>query len=184
MTELQNTQVQAAATTNQTTITDGMVVSFHYRLAEVLPDGSHTKWVEESHGRSPLLYLHGYHNVVVGLEKALNGKSPGDCIEITLKPEEAYGQRFPDAVQRVPMKHLQIQGKKKPAPGVMAVVQTNKGARNVIILKAGKFNADVDFNHPLAGRVLYYEIEVVSVRAATAEELAHGHSHGAGGHHY
>lgn len=167
-----------------TLITDGTVVSFHYRLAEVLPDGSRGEWKEESHGSEPLLYLHGYHNVVVGLEKALNGKRVGDAIEITLKPEEAYGQRQPNAVQRVPIKHLQIQGRKKPAAGVVAVVQTNKGARNVVILKTGKFNADVDFNHPLAGRTLYYEIQVVSVRPATSEELAHGHAHGAGGHHH
>lgn len=168
----------------ETLITDGAVVSFHYRLAEVLPDGSHSDWKEESHGGEPLLYLHGYHNVVVGLEKALNGKQVGDAIEITLKPEEAYGQRQPNAVQRVPIKHLQIQGKKKPNPGVVARVQTNQGARNVVILKAGKFNADVDFNHPLAGRTLYYEIQVESVRPATSEELAHGHAHGAGGHHH
>lgn len=167
-----------------TAVADNMVVSFHYRLAEVLPDGTHTDWMEASHGAQPLLYLHGFHNVVVGLEKAMAGKQVGDAITITLKPEEAYGARRPNAVQRVPLKHLQLQGKKKPGPGVVAVVQTNQGARNVVIVKAGKFNADVDFNHPLSGRTLHYEIQVVSVRAATADELAHGHAHGTGGHHH
>lgn len=165
-------------------ITNDSVVSFHYRLAEVLPDGTRTEWVEESHGRQPLLYLHGFHNVVVGLEKALAGKRVGDSIEITLKPEEAYGPRKPQGIQRIPIKHLHIQGNRKPKTGVIAVVETNSGRRNVLILKAGKFQADVDFNHPFAGRTLYYEIQVVSVRPATAEELAHGHAHGAGGHHH
>jgi len=167
-----------------TTITENKIVGFHYRLAEVQADGSHTEWAEDSHSGQPLLYLHGFHNVVVGVEKALNGKTIGDCINITLTPEEAYGPRLPDAVQRVPLKHLQMVGNRKPQIGRVAVVQTNKGARNVLLLKVGKFNADVDFNHPYAGRTLYYEIEVVSVRDATAEEIAHGHAHGAGGHHH
>ncbi len=85
------------------------MVSFHYKLAEVAPDGSHGDWMEESSGGEPLFYLHGFHNVVVGLERALEGKAVGKSIEITLKPEEAYGPRQPDAVQRVPIKHLQLQ---------------------------------------------------------------------------
>lgn len=165
-------------------IADNTVVSFHYRLCEEFPDGTRSEWAEDSHGGQPLLYLHGFHNVVVGLEKAMTGKTVGDKIAITLKPEEAYGQRQPNAVQRVPIKHLQFANNKKPRPGSLAAVQTNKGPRKVVVLKLGKFNADVDFNHPYAGRTLYYEIDVVSVRPATAEELAHGHAHGAGGHHH
>jgi FKBP-type peptidyl-prolyl cis-trans isomerase SlyD len=72
----------------------------------------------------------------------------------------------------------------KPVPGTVAAVKTDKGVRNVVVAKVGKFNADVDFNHPLAGRTLYYEIEVVSVREASAEEIAHRHVHGPGGHHH
>ena len=78
------------------TIVKNKVVSFHYRFAEVAEDGERGDWREESHGGNPLLYLHGYHNVVVGLEKALEGKKVGDSIEITLKPEDAYGFRRPD----------------------------------------------------------------------------------------
>ena len=161
------------------------VVSFHYKLAEVAPDGSHGDWMEESSGGEQLFYLHGFHNVVVGLERALEGKSVGDSIEITLKPEEAYGPRQPDAMQRVPIKHLQLQqGVTKLKPGTVAAVKTERGVRSVVVSKVGKFNADVDFNHPLAGRTLYYEVEVVAVRDASAEEIAHGHVHGPGGHHH
>lgn len=159
------------------------VVSFHYRLAEVNEEGERDGWREESHGGQPLYYLHGFHNVVVGLEKALEGKKKGDSIEITLKPDEAYGERRPNSTQRVPIKHLQFPGKvKKILPGMPAAVETNQGRRSVVIVKAGKFNADVDFNHPLAGRTLYYEVQVEDVRDASAEEIAHGHVHGVGGH--
>jgi FKBP-type peptidyl-prolyl cis-trans isomerase SlyD len=159
------------------------VVNFHYKLAEVAPDGSHGDRMEESSGGEPLFYLHGFHNVVVGLERALEGKAVGKSIEITLKPEEAYGPRQPDSVQRVPIKHLQLQqGVTKLKSDMMAAVKTDRGVRSVVVSKVGKFNAD--FNHPLARRTLYCEIEVVGIRDASAEEIAHGHVHGPGGHHH
>ena len=85
----------------------------------------------------------------------------------------------------MPIKHLQFPAPvKKILPGMPAAVETEQGRRSVVIVKAGKFNADVDFNHPLAGKTLYYEIQVVDIRDATAEEVAHGHVHGVGGHHH
>ncbi len=176
---------KSAEVESEQTITLNKVVSFHYRLAEVGEDGQRKDWREESHGGDPLYYLHGFHNVVVGLEKALEGKKVGDAIEITLQPDDAYGFRRPNSTLRVPIKHLQFPGPvKKILPGMPATVETNQGRRAVVILKAGKFNADVDFNHPLAGKVLYYEIQVEGIRDARAEEIAHGHVHGAGGHHH
>ena len=65
-----------------------------------------------------------------------------------------------------------------------ASVESNQGRRSVVILKVGKFNADVDLNHPLAGKTLYYEVQVEAVRDATSEEIAHGNVHGIGGHHH
>ncbi len=159
------------------------VVAFNYRLCEVLPDGEHSEWMEHTKEGEPLYYLHGYQNVVVGLEKALAGKKQGDKVEITLNPEEAYGMRNPEAMQRVPLKHLEFPiGVKKPRVGGLARVRSEKGWHNVIITKSGKFHADVDFNHPLAGRTLHYEIEVVAIRDASEKEIAHGHVHGPGGH--
>lgn len=164
-------------------IAPNKVVAFNYRLCEVLPDGEHSEWMEHTKEGEPLYYLHGFHNVIVGLEQALVGKQQGDKIEITLKPEEAYGQRNPEAMQRVPLKHLQLPDRVKEAKaGGLARVRSEKGWHNVIILKSGKFHADVDFNHTLAGRTLHYEIEVVAIRDASAEEIAHGHVHGPGGH--
>ena len=164
-------------------IAKNKVVAFNYRLSEVLPDGEHSDWVQHTKEGEPLYYLHGFHNVVVGLEQALEGKKQGDKIEITLKPEEAYGLRNPEAIQRVPIKHLQLPiGVKALRVGGLARVRSDKGWHNVIILKSGKFHADVDFNHPLAGRTLHYEVEVIAIRDASEEEIAHGHVHGPGGH--
>jgi FKBP-type peptidyl-prolyl cis-trans isomerase SlyD len=164
-------------------ITSNKVVAFHFRLCEVNAEGEHSDWLEQSNNDEPLYYLHGFHNVIVGVEKALDGKKKGDKIEITLEPDEAYGQRNPEHIQRVPLKNLQFpEGIKKPAVGGLARARSERGWHNAIILKAGKFTADVDFNHPFAGRTLHYEIEVDTVRDASEEELSHGHVHGPGGH--
>lgn len=176
-------ETEPSAEHTEQAITKNKVVSFHYRLAEVAEDGERGDWREESYGGTPVAYLHGFNNVVVGLERALEGKKAGDKIEISLQPDDAYGQRRPNSIQRVPQKHLQFpRPVKKLLPGMPAVVETNQGRRSVVILKVGKFNVDVDFNHPLAGKTLYYEVQVEAVRDASAEEIAHGHAHGVGGH--
>ncbi|MDG2140332.1 MAG: FKBP-type peptidyl-prolyl cis-trans isomerase [Gammaproteobacteria bacterium] len=153
------------------------VVAFDYRLCEVDSTGNRGEWFEKSKNREPLYYLHGFHNVIIGLERALEGKKVGDKIEITLQPEEAYGSRDPEGIRRIPTKNLQLpEGVKTLKAGGIARVRSNKGWHNAIILKPGKFNADLDFNHPLAGRVLHYEIEVQIVREATNEELELGYA--------
>jgi len=165
-------------------IRDNKVVSFHYRLCEVDDEGNNSVWLEDSFGRQPLKYLHGFHNVVVGLEKALQGKSVGDRVDITLGQEEAYGPRLPDSIHRVPIKHIRVTpGQKKLVRGMKVSIKTDRGYKQVIVAKVGKFTVDVDLNHPYAGWTLYYEIEVVEIRDATAEEIDHGHVHGEGGHH-
>ena len=68
--------------------------------------------------------------------------------------------------------------------GMIAVVNTEKGQREVTILKVGKFMVTVDINHPMAGKTLNFELDVVDVRQATSEETQHGHAHGVGGHHH
>jgi FKBP-type peptidyl-prolyl cis-trans isomerase SlyD len=63
-------------------------------------------------------------------------------------------------------------------------VQTDRGVRSALVVKAGRFNVDIDTNHPFAGRTLHYQLEIVSVRPATLEEITHRHAHGEGGHHH
>jgi FKBP-type peptidyl-prolyl cis-trans isomerase SlyD len=159
------------------------VVAFHYRLREIRRDGSVSPWLEASFGGQPLLYLHGHGNVVPGLEQAMLGKRAGDAFNITLSPEEAYGHRTSNEVLRVPIKHLhQAPDRKYLVPGVIVSVKTNQGIKNALVIKVGKFNVDLDTNHPYAGRTLQYQIEILGVRRATAEEVAHRHAHGQGGH--
>jgi len=159
------------------------VVAFHYRLREIRPDGSFSPWIEESFGRQPLFYLHGHGNVIAGLEQALAGRKAGDAINITLPPELAYGQRTSNDVMRLPIKHLHGNVNPKALlPGSIVTMKTNQGLKNALVMKVGKFNVDVDTNHPYAGRTLHYQIEILGVRPASAEEVAHRHVHGPGGH--
>ncbi len=154
------------------------VVAFHYALTDA--DG---KEIEQSDRATadPVVYLHGYGNILAGLEEQLTGKSAGDEVSVTLPPERAYGRRAADSLQRVPIKHLLTQHKRY-RPGMIVKVNTRDGDRDVLVVKVGRFNLDVDTNHPLAGRTLTFAITVSDVREATAEEISHGHSHGAHGH--
>jgi FKBP-type peptidyl-prolyl cis-trans isomerase SlyD len=158
-------------------IAKGTVASFHYTLR-----GEDGVEIENSRDGDPVAYLHGHGNILPALEERLAGHAAGDTLSVTLEPEQAYGVRHEGSIQRVPLKHLQAKGRVQP--GMVVAVQTEHGARQVTVLKVGKFNADVDTNHPLAGRTLSFDIEVLEVRAASAEEMAHGHAHGAGGHHH
>jgi FKBP-type peptidyl-prolyl cis-trans isomerase SlyD len=157
------------------------VVAFHYRLSE--PDQA---VVEDSRDDQPVVYLHGHDGMLAGLEEALSGKRVGDKFTVILPPEKAYGLRRDDAVQRISIKHVVNPGNKKTVyrPGMVVRVNTDHGPREVTVVKAGLKSIDVDTNHPMAGRTLNFEIEVMDVRDATAEEIAHGHVHGAGGHHH
>lgn len=128
----------------------------------------------------PTLYLHGHNNMLEGIESALDGKQAGDKVSVTLAPVDAFGERKEDAELRVSVKHLQ--GAKKWKPGMTAVVQTEKGVAEVTVLKVGLKMATIDTNHPHAGKTLTFNLDIVSVRQATQEELEHGHAQGAGGH--
>ena len=159
-------------------ITDKTVVQFHYTLKDEAGEQ-----LESSFGSNPLAYLHGQKNMLVGVEKALTDKESGDKFSVTLPPEDAYGEYQEGAVQRLPAKHLQNgAGTTKWQAGMVAVVQTEQGQRQVTVIKSGKFMVTVDMNSPLAGKVLTFDIEVVDVIDATDDEVEHGHAHGVGGH--
>lgn len=162
-------------TGNSATIGDDSVVSFHYTLRD--DSGSIT---ESSEGASPVVYMHGRNNIVPGLETQLAGKKSGEKFTAIVTPEQGYGMRNESAIQRVPLKHLATRGPIEV--GQMVVVNTREGGRQARVLKVGHFNVDLDLNHPLAGKTLRFEIEIVDVRAATDEERAHGHAHGPDGH--
>ncbi|WP_394176032.1 FKBP-type peptidyl-prolyl cis-trans isomerase [Thalassotalea litorea] len=151
------------------------VVQFHYVLKNSQGD-----IVEDSSSSDPLALLVGHNSMIKGVEDALIDKQQGDKFSVTVTPENGYGEYLDEAVQRIPAKHLQ--GASKWKPGMVGVVNTEQGQRQVTVLKVGKFMVTVDTNHPLAGQTLEFDIEIVAVREAQEEEISHGHAHGVGGH--
>ncbi len=156
------------------TIQDKKVVSFHYTLSN--RDGEQ---METTRDKEPMTYLHGAQNIIPGLENAMAGRSVGDEFQVTLEPADAYGEKKEANIQRISSKHFRFP--KKLKPGQIVGLQTRKGPVQVTIVKVGRFNVDVDSNHPLAGQALIFDVEISAVRDATEEEMSHGHAHGLGG---
>ena len=154
-------------------IQNNCVVRFHYTVSE---PGQPP--VESSREREPLAILVGHGNIIPGLEAALMDKAEGDRFEVTVAPEEAYGERRENFVQRVPKKHFRNARLK---PGQQVVLETSMGPRAVTVAKVGATVVDVDLNHPMAGKSLVFDVEIVGVREAEAAEIEHGHVHGDGG---
>jgi FKBP-type peptidyl-prolyl cis-trans isomerase SlyD len=156
------------------TVQNKKAVSFHYTLTN-----QDDEQIESSRDKEPMTYLHGANNIIPGLESALAGKSVGDEFKVTIEPADAYGEKVEANIQRISAKHFKLP--KKLKPGQIVGLQTKKGPVKVTIVKVGRFNVDVDANHPLAGQTLTFDVEVSAIRDATEEELAHGHAHGPGG---
>jgi FKBP-type peptidyl-prolyl cis-trans isomerase SlyD len=153
------------------------VVLIHYTLTN-----ASGQTLDSSSGRDPLAYLHGKGNIIPGLEQALEGKQAGDKLSVRVEPTDGYGVRDETLVQQVPRRQF---GGKNVQPGMQFHAQTSQGHARVVTVK--RIQGDmvvVDGNHPLAGEVLNFDVEVAEVRDATPEELEHGHVHGPGGHHH
>ncbi len=156
---------------------DNTVVLIHYTLTN--DDG---ETLDTSSGREPLAYLHGGGNIIPGLERALTGKKTGDTLTVSIVPAEAYGLRDDTLLEVVP--RTEFGGTEDLEVGMQFQVQTPAGVRIVTITGLEGDEVTLDGNHPLAGETLHFAVEVTEVRAASEEELAHGHVHGAGGHHH
>jgi FKBP-type peptidyl-prolyl cis-trans isomerase SlyD len=159
------------------TIADESVVSFHFTLKD-----DKGEVLETSTGSEPLTYLHGFGNIVPGLEAALEGKSQGDRFQVTLPPEQAYGRRDDKLIQRIPKN--QFPDPDKLTVGMQFQINGPDGAMILSVIEVTDSDVVVDGNPELAGQTLHFDIEVTDVRAASAEELEHGHVHGPGGHHH
>ena len=155
--------------------TQDTAVSFHYTLFNDAGEE-----LESSRDSDPTLFLFGHGGILPGLESAFEGKTTGDTLSVPLEAKDAFGLRNIENKQRVPAKYLKHEGKMKP--GQVIRVNTEDGLKTGTVIKVGKFNVDVDMNHPLAGQNVRFEIEIVDIREATADEISHGHAHGAGGH--
>ncbi|MDA8365216.1 MAG: peptidylprolyl isomerase [Gammaproteobacteria bacterium] len=156
-------------------IANGTVVSINYTLTD---DGNNV--IDSSAGAEPLAYIHGANNIIPGLEKALSGKATGDRLEVSVPPQEAYGLRDEALSQVIPRDRFESE--QEIEVGMQFQTPTSDGVSVVTVTGVDNDTITVDANHPLAGVTLHFQVEVVAVRAATAEELEHGHIHGAGGH--
>lgn len=140
--------------------------------------------VDESPVSAPLDYLHGHGSLISGLEKALEGHDIGDKFDVNVSADEAYGQYDDRQVQRVPKEVFEGVDEEELQVGMRFIAESDQGPVPVEITEVGDDYVVVDGNHMLAGQNLNFSVEVVAIREATAEELAHGHVHGAHDHHH
>jgi FKBP-type peptidyl-prolyl cis-trans isomerase SlyD len=157
-------------------ITKEKVVAIHYTLR----DNSGVV-IDSSDGKDPLHYLQGFGNLIPGMEEGLEGKVKGDKLQIKVSPEKGYGLRDDNQVQEVPMAAF---GGADVKVGMQFQAGGQGGGFIVTVTKIDGDNVTIDGNHPLAGVELNFDVEVMDVRDASAEEIAHGHVHGPGGHHH
>lgn len=154
-------------------ITADKAVSIHYAVKN--PAG---EVLDKSSEEQPLAFIFGRGMLIPGLENALEGKSAGDTFSADVSAAEAYGERHDGLIQAVPR---QMFGDNEIAPGMQFRASTDHGDQSVVVVEVNDDTVTVDGNHPLAGVDLSFDVEVVSVREASAEELDHGHIHGEGG---
>jgi FKBP-type peptidyl-prolyl cis-trans isomerase SlyD len=159
-------------------IVDGKVVIIHYTLRD--DDGD---VVDTSRDDEPLSYIHGTGGIVEGLEREIAKHAIGDSFKVVVPPELGYGEVEGEGPRPIPRKafpkHVELE------PGMQFFVPDDEDENEAIPLWVVEIDGDdvyVDTNHPLAGETLHFEVEIVGVREATAEETEHGHVHGPGGH--
>ncbi|HZI06769.1 MAG TPA: peptidylprolyl isomerase [Archangium sp.] len=153
------------------------VVSIDYRLH--LGDG---KIIDESEPGDPLVYLHGYEEIVPGLEKALEGKKAGESLKVEVAPQDGYGEYDPDGVEEVPREDFPPDMELE-AGGIVSATDEDGDDVEFLVKEVRPKTVVIDFNDPMAGKTLHFEVTVREVRAATQEELEHGHAHGPGHEH-
>jgi FKBP-type peptidyl-prolyl cis-trans isomerase SlyD len=158
-------------------ITKDSVVSIDYRLH--LGDG---QVVDESEPGEPLVYLHGYEETVPGLEKALEGKGAGDTLQVKVSPDEGYGEHDPEKLEEVPRSEFPDELELKVG-SILTATDPEGHEMDFLVKELRTDTVLVDFNHPLSGKTLHFDVTVREVRAATPEELEHGHVHTPGHEH-
>ncbi len=152
-------------------IGNNAVVSIHYTLT-----GDAGEVIDSSEGAEPLTYLHGAGNLIPGLEQALVGKAAGAELNVSVAPEQGYGEVEAGLIQQVST--AAFEGVDKIEPGMAFEAQDAQGnVRRIVVRDVDGDQVTIDGNHPLAGQQLNFEVQVVEVREASDEEIAHGHAH-------
>ena len=154
-------------------VTANTVVSFDYTLTN---DAGEV--LDSSQGQEPLSYLHGHSQIISGLEQAMDGHKPGDEFNVTVAPENGYGEHREELVQAVP--RSAFDGVDELEAGMRFQAQGPNGPMVVKIVEVADEQVTIDGNHELAGETLHFDVKVADVRTATEQELEHGHAHGDG----
>ena len=159
------------------TVSDGLAVGLEYTLR--LDDG---EIIDSSAGRGPLDFLQGEGQIIPGLEQALYGMAVGEEKSVVVEPGDGYGLRDSMALQRIPLDAFPSNANLEPG---MALELLDSSGEPVLAFVAdvGPDSVLIDLNHPLAGETLHFDVKIATLRAATGEELAHGHVHGHGHEH-
>ena len=160
-------------------IAPNTVVTMTYTLTNA--EGQVLDQADASH---PFVYMQGAHNIIPGLEQALAGKQAGDSAVVTVQPEDAYGEYNEQLTQQVPRQMFGNVPEDQLVVGAQFQAQTNGGVEIITIADVDGDMITIDANHPLAGETLTFDVRILDVRAATPEEIEHGHAHGPGGHHH
>ncbi|MFZ5654791.1 MAG: FKBP-type peptidyl-prolyl cis-trans isomerase [Pseudomonadota bacterium] len=155
------------------TIAANSVVAIHYLLTD-----ERGVTLDASAPDQPLVYLHGAGNLIPALERELTGRGAGEHFTAVIPPREAYGERVEELVQEVPRNLFRED--QDVAVGMRFSGSTPQGPISVVVTGIEGDRVTLDGNHPLAGKTLHFEVTIAAVRAATEEELRHGHLHGPG----
>lgn len=138
-------------------------------------------FVEETSAENPMTFLYGVGMMIPKFEAEIENLAVGDKASFEIAPSEGYGERNPEAVTQLPVD--MFQGQELPPVGAMLPLSDNQGNNfQAIVLEVTPEEVVVDLNHPMAGRPLHFDVEILNTRPATEEELAHGHAHGEDGH--
>jgi len=151
-------------------IQKGRVVGMHYTLRN-----EEGEIIDTSQGREPLMFLQGYGNIIPGLEAELEGKKLGDALDVVVEPEQGYGVRHEQLIQKVPREAFE--GVDELEVGMQFQAQTAQGPVPIRVIEIEGEEVTIDGNHELAGVRLHFAVSIESVREASEEELAHGHVH-------
>ncbi len=138
--------------------------------------------LDSSEGGDPLMYLHGTHGLIQGLENELDGKKAGDAFVAVIPPELAYGEIDPDLIHSIDKS--MFRGVDNIEPGMVFTAQGEHGQQQITVKSVEGGEVKIDGNHEMAGQTLHFDVQVVSVREATEEEIDHGHVHAPGDHHH
>jgi FKBP-type peptidyl-prolyl cis-trans isomerase SlyD len=156
-------------------VADKTVVSLEYQLKL-----ANDEVIDYSEENAPLEYLHGYQNIVPGLENELAGMAIGEKKQVIVPPEQGYGERDPESVAEYPRDTFPASLKLEVGEPIAMRDSESGESFQALVTEILPETVMLDFNHPLAGETLFFKVKITGLREPTSEELSHGHVHQAG----